>query len=970
MGAMPKGMPLVIKNAEGEIVDFSQLGFKAALKSASPRSKEPIPSKWNLKEAVRTAALGAEQAKMQIQAQSETLNGDKTGKHQEEAKATDGATGKENRQLSWSQVAAGKKTTASSSKTNGTTPNPAKATTATKKEELSADDKDLEKRGFDVFATPYVPNNVRSINHLPGTVISTDPAQKVDYRRYVEDHLIWRFIPTAPAQCNIPYGFPLEDGPHVSAFSPQSYERFFHGHIQQEMQHQQLENDSLALYSVKATVEFTPGGSGAIVTLVVPGLRENKPYIEQDDRIQLRQLRVVEQTNALVSHMWDPTCAQYVPVPPWTTYIYEARVLAVIRTHEQLVLSVHGLTMNTSEVNLPAPGLHAPGALMPTGPMYRLTLNVLFPFPEERLSPQLHVLALIQESLSEAAELTKHAAGIDFENTEQWHHSNQFWVQSMLFPTEADCRVQANAHSGIFPDNLFDKQLNFEQRIAVENICQQNYGAMPYLISGPPGTGKTKTIIETALQLIANIDAVSHILICAPSEQAADTLVERLAVHLKPGQMLRLTRPMRSFGEVPQQVLPYCHVSPSTGTFSLPLLETVMAYSIVVSTCRDAAMLISARLTNRDLHAVSSRLLHAIHPTAPPPPTTTLHWSALLIDEAAQATEPTILLPLAVVAPPSVSPKLTFTPLVVMAGDEHQLNPRTSSPASPLRRSLFARLFSLPVYADHPLARHAPTHRRYPALRPSFTPLRQNYRSHPAILAVPSRLFYHDTLVAAASADKTHALVGWEGWPSRHRPSRWPVLYHDNRSDDGLEYDGGGWTNRGEAEVVAGYVRRLVEEAGVQQREVAVMSPFGAQVKVLRNVLRGSGFWDVNVGPTEAFQGLEFKVVVLCVTRSRARFVKRDQELGWGIVGMRQRMNVALTRAQAGLVVVGSREVMCGDEGGDEWWREWVGFCERNGLVAGGECRDGELGGQAKGGTAGWMENTLVEMDQRARVEM
>lgn len=967
---MPKGMPLVIKNAEGEIVDFSQLGFKAALKSTSPRSKKPIPSKWNLKEAVRTAALGAEQAKLQIQGLSETLNGDKTGKHQGDEDATDGTTGKGKIQLSWSQVAAGKTTTSSSSsKTNGTTSNPAKATTTTKKEELSASDKDLEKRGFDVFATPYVPTNVKCINQLPGTVISTDPAQKVDYRRYVEDHLIWRFIPTPPAQCNIPYGFPLEDGPHVSAFSPQSYERFFHGHIQQEMQHQQLENDSLALYSVKATVEFTPGGSGAIVTLVVPGLRENKPYIEQDDRLQLRQLRVVEHTNALVSHMWDPTCAQYVPVPPWTTYIYEARALAVIRTHEQLVLSVHGLTIDTSEVKLPAPGLHAPGALMPTGPIYRLTFNVQFPFPEERLSPQLHVLALIQESLSEAAEMTKLAAGIDV-NTEHWHHSNQFWVQSMLFPTEADCRVQANAHSGIFPDNLFDKQLNFEQRIAVENICQQNYGVMPYLISGPPGTGKTKTIIETALQLIANIDAVSHILICAPSEQAADTLVERLAVHLKPGQMLRLTRPMRSFGEVPQQVLPYCHVSPSTGTFSLPILETVMAYSIVVSTCRDAAMLISARLTNRDLHAVSSRLLHAIHPTAPPPPTTTLHWSALLIDEAAQATEPTILLPLAVVAPPSVSPKLTFTPLVVMAGDEHQLNPRTSSPASPLRRSLFARLFSLSVYADHPLARHAPTHRRYPALRPSFTPLRQNYRSHPAILAVPSRLFYNDTLLAAAPAEKTHALVSWEGWPSRHRPSRWPVLYHDNQSDDGLECDGGGWTNRGEAEVVAGYVRRLVEEAGVQQREVAVMSPFGAQVKVLRNVLRGGGFWDVNVGPTEAFQGLEFKVVVLCVTRSRARFVKRDQDLGWGVVGMRQRMNVALTRAQAGLVVVGSREVMCGEEGGDEWWREWVGFCERNGLVAGGESRDGKVDGQAKGGTVGWMENTLVEMDRRAREEM
>ncbi|KAK1834091.1 P-loop containing nucleoside triphosphate hydrolase protein [Podospora conica] len=935
-------MPLVIKNAEGEVVDFSQLGFKPAKLLKSP--------KWN--KAVRTAALGAEQAKLQIQGQSEPPSDEKTGKDQEDDKGK--------RPLSWSEVAAGK------AKTNKTTPNPTKATTTTSKDsEPSADDKDLENRGFDVFATPYVPANVKSINQLPGFVISTHPTKQVDYSRYVEDHLISRFLPTPPAPCNIPYGFILEDGLRLAVLSPLSYERFFDTHIQSEMQHQQLENDSLALYSAKATVEFTPDGEGAIVTLVVPGLRENSPYIEEDDRVQLRQLRVAEPNNTLLTHVWDQTSMQYLPVTPWTTYIYEARVLAVIRTHEQLVLSVHGLRIDTSEVNLSAPG---------NGMMHRLSFNVQFPFPEERLLPQLHVLALIQESLGEAAEMTKRAAGIDLTlNTDHWHPSNQFWVQSMLFPTEADCNVQANAHSGIFPDNLFDKQLNLEQRIAMENICQQNYGVMPYLISGPPGTGKTKTIIETALQLIANIDAVSHILICAPSEQAADTLVERLAVHLKPAQMLRLTRPVRSFGEVPQKVLPYCHVSPSTNTFGLPPFETIMAYSIVVSTCRDAAMLISARLTNRDLHAVSFRLLHAIHPTAPPPPTTTLHWSALLIDEAAQATEPTALLPLAVVAPPSVSSALTFTPLVVMAGDEHQLNPRTSSPASPLRRSLFARLFSLPVYAHHPLARHAPTHRRYPALRPSFTPLRQNYRSHPAILAVPSALFYNDTLLAAAPADKTHALVGWEGWPSRHRPNRWPVLYHDNRSDDGLECDGGGWTNRGEAEVVAGYVRRLVEEAGVEQREIAVMSPFSAQVKVLRSVLRGmktatgSGMWDVNVGPTEAFQGLEFKVVVLCVTRSRARFVGRDRELGWGVVGMRQRMNVALTRAQAGLVVVGSREVMCGEEGGDEWWREWVGFCERNGLVAGGEGRGGK---EARGAAVGWMEDMLVEMDRAARAKM
>ena len=55
---------------------------------------------------------------------------------------------------------------------------------------------------------------------------------------------------------------------------------------------------------------------------------------------------------------------------------------------------------------------------------------------------------------------------------------------------------------------------------------------IPYLISGPPGTGKTKTIIETAMQLIKNVSDVHHILICAPSEPAADTLAHRLMQYM------------------------------------------------------------------------------------------------------------------------------------------------------------------------------------------------------------------------------------------------------------------------------------------------------------------------------------------------------------------------------------------------------------------------------------------------------
>lgn len=282
-----------------------------------------------------------------------------------------------------------------------------------------------------------------------------------------------------------------------------------------------------------------------------------------------------------------------------------------------------------------------------------------------------------------------------------------------------------------------------------------------------------------------------------------------------------------------------------------------------------------------------------------------------------------------------------------MAGDEQQLGPRTSLPCSPLKKSLFARLFQGPVYADHPLARgktgKAPpplTQSLLPIHRPAFANLIRNYRSHPAILAVPSSLFYADTL--EPEAKDTGCLEDWNGWNRRG----WPVLFHDNPSRDELEPLGlkegtGGWYNSGEADIACHYAASLVASGLVEQEEVCVMSPFKAQVRRLREKMRNlqhRPLREVNIGPTEAFQGLERRVVILCVTRSRKRFVKKDQQLGWGIIGMPNKMNVALTRAKSGLIVIGRRELLMEDP----HWQAFVEFCERNGLVAGGTASGGE----------------------------
>lgn len=467
-----------------------------------------------------------------------------------------------------------------------------------------------------------------------------------------------------------------------------------------------------------------------------------------------------------------------------------------------------------------------------------------------------------------------------------------------------------------------------------------------------------------------NTEDFKHILLCAPSDPAADTLCQRLLGYLGPNEMLRLARPCRTFAEVPDMLLSYCCIE--NDEFALPQFQTLMKYRVVVTTCRDASLLTRARMTNADLCAVQQnmrRVSGAIHPFDPQPEVK-LHWSAVLIDEAAQAMEPEALIPLTIVAPDQYAKN--SSPLVVMAGDEYQLGPMVSQESSPLKESLFSRLFKRAVYSAHPLARgmkgKAPpplTRSLLPVFKPAFTNLVRNYRSHPAILAVPSNLFYNDTLEPEATG--TGCLAGWEGWCGRG----WPVLFHNNPSDDELELPGltqgtGGWYNRGEADVACSYAESLVRLGKVDEKEVCIMSPFKAQVRYLRQCMRKAqygGLWGVNIGPTEAFQGLEKGVVILCVTRAKQSFVEQDRKLGWGIIGMPNKMNVALTRAKFGLVVVGKRELLVEDPN----WKAFVDFCERNGLVTGGSGTCGDISGGTNLGTLTRLENVLIDKEQSMR---
>lgn len=133
--------------------------------------------------------------------------------------------------------------------------------------------------------------------------------------------------------------------------------------------------------------------------------------------------------------------------------------------------------------------------------------------------------------------------------------------------------------------------LNKEQTSAVEKILGCKGGA-PYVIHGPPGTGKTRTLIEAIIQLhIMRKDA--RVLVCAPSNSAADHILEKLVsqqnVEVQDHEIFRLNALTRPLDDVNPSYLRFCNAEDNG--FKCPLLRDLRRYRIIISTYASACLL-------------------------------------------------------------------------------------------------------------------------------------------------------------------------------------------------------------------------------------------------------------------------------------------------------------------------------------------------------------------------------------------
>jgi superfamily I DNA and/or RNA helicase len=169
------------------------------------------------------------------------------------------------------------------------------------------------------------------------------------------------------------------------------------------------------------------------------------------------------------------------------------------------------------------------------------------------------------------------------------------------------------------------------------------------------------------------------------------------------------------------------------------------------------------------------------------------------------------------------------------------------------------------------------------------------YRMHAAIMAFSSQEFYDGGLVADASV-RQHLLCDLPGVIPGDLTET-PVQFVDTAGagyDESVEADGDSRLNTLEAEVVSRKVLALLA-AGVSPAEVAVITPYAAQARWMREQLQVP---EVEVDTVDGFQGREKEAVVVSLVRSN-----REGEIGF--LNDVRRMNVALTRARRKLIVVG-----------------------------------------------------------------
>jgi ATP-dependent RNA/DNA helicase IGHMBP2 len=464
-------------------------------------------------------------------------------------------------------------------------------------------------------------------------------------------------------------------------------------------------------------------------------------------------------------------------------------------------------------------------------------------------------------------------------------------------------------------DLFYPSVLNDSQLMAVRHVVTAQDVA---IIHGPPGTGKTTTLVQAILETIRR---ERRVLVCAPSNTAVDLLTEKLAE--RGVNVIRMGNPSRVSDLLLQHTLDAgvmahasyakMHAMRQTDeqhreTSSELAKEGVRNFGFEgrqqrqwlreeARTLRQAADDLERFMTEDVLESVqviTCTLVGASHRHI-----RHLGFETVFIDEAAQALEPGCWIPIA------KGQRLVF------AGDHHQLPPTVKSEKA-AREGLRETLFEKCIQRQPNTARMLTT----------------QYRMHAHIMGFSSEKFYGGQLVAHQSV--RHAdLAAYDPRfddPRFDNPrfaSDLPVEFIDTAGCGFQELaipESRSTANPEEAHLLLARLAQLLaplqtpcEPTAPDQRplSIGVIAPYRAQINYLKDAIEGSAVLNdlllqrrLSVGTVDSFQGQERDIIAITLTRSNPQ-----GEIGF--LSDIRRMNVGMTRARRKLLLVGDSSTLC-----------------------------------------------------------
>jgi len=462
--------------------------------------------------------------------------------------------------------------------------------------------------------------------------------------------------------------------------------------------------------------------------------------------------------------------------------------------------------------------------------------------------------------------------------------------------------------------------LNVEQRRVVSRILNRK-SPHPFILFGPPGTGKTKTLCESIKQLYMKNKSLKEqlIIVAAPSNTAIDIIVKDLVKSVPQNEILRLVSKARSKRGIDNDIKPV----------STDFIEDVYK---------------SLRKGDLKILCGTLQVLGKVEPS-------NIKASHIFVDEAGQASEGEVL----VVWPILANETCSENGQLILAGDPHQLGPVVMTEGAKYLghgKSMMQRLMEFPLYGRK--ANEGNFDEKF------VIQLVKNYRSLPLLLEVPDKLFYGKKLEAKFKPSKE--MISPSIFGSTKSPSIFFAVYTAHKRA------GTSSQNKGQANVVLRCVERLLKN-NVAKSDIGIITPYAAQVRLIQDMLIQRGLVQrprlnqesshndgIIIGSVERFQGNERKVIILSTVRSKGE--------GMGFLKDYQRFNVAITRAKELLLVIGDPQVLLTDKN----WRELINHTRKQKSYFEGLPNDPAIVQQAVSSNAlvGFQKTTPIGSDEYA----